>query len=73
MILLIIVFLIIIVIDLPVLLKTHQKRRVVLLYSFLMGVGLMMGILLRLDKAPTSPTLIIENIIDSIKQVMKVG
>lgn len=58
-------FLVIILVDIFTILKTDKRKKTVLLYSALMLMGFIISILLALDKAPTSPAVIIGDVITS--------
>lgn len=59
-------FLIIILLDIPTLLKTNQRKKTAIIYFVLISVGFTISLLLVLDKAPTSPSILIEDIIKNI-------
>lgn len=60
---LIILFLIIILVDLRHLLKKENMIKYMLLYFFLLAIGFTISLFEILDKAPTSPAIIIEKIV----------
>ncbi|WHH61156.1 hypothetical protein [Petroclostridium sp. X23] len=60
------VFLIIILIDIGVLLKTNHKIKTMIVYFSLILVGFTISILQVVDKAPQSPSIIIEKIVKLI-------
>lgn len=63
---LIIGYCVIISIDLPILMKTNNKKKTLIVYTFILLSAFILSILLIIDKAPISPTIIIENIIKQI-------
>lgn len=63
---LIAIFVIIILIDIPGILKTNKKIKTMVIYFFLMAAGFVISLLLIIDKAPTSPSKIIERIVKSV-------
>ncbi|GAB6098594.1 hypothetical protein JCM16358_04730 [Halanaerocella petrolearia] len=63
---LIISSIIIILIDLPRLLKKDQRIRVVSLYFFLLATGFIISLLQIIDESPTNPTVITRKIVRSI-------
>lgn len=63
---LIVIFCILVLIDLPVLLKTNNRKKTAVIYIFLMALGFTIGLLQVLGNPPPSPSRIIENIIKSI-------
>ncbi len=64
--LLILAFIIIVLIDLRELLKTDHRIKTMLIYFFLLSVGFTISLLQIIDRAPTSPTVIIEKVVNSI-------
>ena len=63
--LLILVFITIVLIDLRGLLKTDHRIKTMLIYFFLLSVGFTISLLQIIDRAPTSPTVVIEKIVNS--------
>lgn len=59
-------FLSIILLDIPTLLKTNKRKKTAIIYFALILVGFTISFLLVLDKAPTSPSVLIEDIIKNI-------
>lgn len=59
-------FLFIFLLDIPILSKTNHKRKTIWVYSILMLMGFTLSILLAIDKAPTSPSIIIEKIVKTV-------
>lgn len=57
------VFCIVVLIDLPGLLKTNQRKKSVILYLFLISMGFIISLLQVIDKTPVSPSIIIEKIV----------
>ncbi|MCG8515406.1 MAG: hypothetical protein MI740_14805 [Halanaerobiales bacterium] len=64
--LLILAFIMIVLIDLRELLKTDHRIKTMLIYFFLLSVGFTISLLQIIDRAPTSPTVIIEKVVNSI-------
>ena len=64
--LLILAFIVIVLIDLRELLKTDHRIKTMLIYFFLLSVGFTISLLQIIDRAPTSPTVIIEKVVNSI-------
>jgi len=60
---LILVFAILMLIDIPYLLK-NQSFKIILAYSFLMTLGLALSLILALDISITTPSQIIESIVN---------
>ena len=66
-ILLIIIFFIIILIDLPIILNIDQKlKKTIVIYIILIGIGFTISLLQVINQAPTSPAVVIENVIKNI-------
>jgi hypothetical protein len=63
---LIAVFCIVILIDMPGLLKTNHRIKGMIIYFFLLTTGFTISLLQMMDKAPISPSKIIENMIKFI-------
>ncbi|MEW9122757.1 MAG: hypothetical protein AB2421_08590 [Thermotaleaceae bacterium] len=59
----ILLVIIILVIDLSTLLKAPDKKRTILLYFFLLSIGLLLGLFQIIDQMPPSPAHLIEAII----------
>jgi len=60
---LIAIFGVVVLIDLPGLLKTNQRAKTMIVYFFLLSAGLTISILQLLDKAPVSPAKVIEKMV----------
>ena len=60
---LIAIFGVVVLIDLPGLLKTNQRAKTMIVYFFLLAAGLTISILQILGKAPVSPAKIIEKMV----------
>lgn len=60
---LIAIFGVVVLIDLPGLLKTNQRANTMIVYFFLLSAGLTISILQLLDKAPVSPAKVIEKMV----------
>ncbi|MBS4539332.1 hypothetical protein GOQ27_12725 [Clostridium sp. D2Q-11] len=63
---LIVIFLILIIIDIPYILKKKSANRILIVYSLLMIVGFTMSLLQIIDKIPKSPVVLIEKIVTAI-------
>lgn len=61
---LIIIFGIVILIDLHDLLNSDQRLKAGLIYVVLLGSGFIISFLQLIDRAPTSPAIVIENLIN---------
>lgn len=59
-------FCIVLLIDIPGLLKTNNRIKTTIVYIFLIAAGFTISLLLVTDKAPVSPAKIIENIVKFI-------
>ncbi|GAB6136907.1 hypothetical protein [Halanaerobaculum tunisiense] len=60
---LIVAFFIVVLVDLPGLIKKEKRGRVMFLYFFLLFLGFMISFLQMIDKAPTNPTIITRKIV----------
>ncbi|KGG81251.1 hypothetical protein [Caloranaerobacter azorensis] len=63
---LIIIYILILIFDIPVILKTNNRRKTIIIYSVLLGVSFIISILLMLEKMPTTPSIVIEQIVKTV-------
>ncbi|KZL92413.1 hypothetical protein CLMAG_22220 [Clostridium magnum DSM 2767] len=64
--LIIFIFIVMVAYDLPGLLKTKKRAKAMALYFIIVFIGLTLSILLVTDKAPVSPSILIEKMVKSM-------
>ncbi|SJZ91091.1 hypothetical protein SAMN02745118_02173 [Selenihalanaerobacter shriftii] len=69
LVLLIVGICIIILIDRPRILEVNDKKRISIIYYTLISMGFIINFLLIIDKAPTSPAIIIKKIVKYVLEV----
>ena len=63
---LVVIFIVVFLIDYSSLLNTNKNKKMLITYAFLMILGFTISLLQIIDKAPPSPAIIIESIVNSI-------
>ncbi|WP_069650312.1 hypothetical protein [Caloranaerobacter ferrireducens] len=63
---LITIYILIVVFDIPVISRTNKKKKTIIVYSILLGLSFIVSILLMFEKMPTTPSIVIENLVKSV-------